>query len=157
MSISSIGSGPSAQQLQQFQAQFFKKADANNDGSLTLDEFKDVGKNLPGGKSAPAGAPKIEDIFKQIDSDGDGKVSKSELSAFKPKFSPQNAQALLDQQGQSGGSIVDLFNTQNDTGDQTKTQTKSDTASSLLQSLINSYKQADKQKVSNSASTVAFA
>ncbi len=53
----------------------FKKLDANNDGSVSLEEFKANGI----GKKDPA---KGEEIFKKRDKDSDGKITKEE---FMPK------------------------------------------------------------------------
>ncbi len=50
-----------------------KKLDSNNDGSISLDEFK-AG---PMGKKDPT---KAEEIFKKKDKDSDGKLSKEEFA-----------------------------------------------------------------------------
>lgn len=54
----------------------FGTLDSNSDGSLSLDEFK---------TGAPKGADsaKSEELFKKIDSDGDGSISKAESDEFK--------------------------------------------------------------------------
>jgi len=49
----------------------FKKRDADNDGSLTPEEFRKAG--MP--------AEKAEEIFKKKDKDGDGKLSLDEFKA----------------------------------------------------------------------------
>ncbi len=54
--------------------EFFKKLDTNNDGTLSLEEFKV-------GKRAPA---KAEEIFKKMDSDNDGKLTLEEFKAGRP-------------------------------------------------------------------------
>ena len=53
--------------------EMFKKMDANNDGSVSLEEFKTVGI----GKKDPA---KGEEIFKKRDKDSDGKITKEEFA-----------------------------------------------------------------------------
>jgi hypothetical protein len=59
----------------------FKKLDTNNDGELSLDEFK-AG---PRGQKDPA---KAEEIFKKIDTNGDGKVTLEEFKAHRPPHRP---------------------------------------------------------------------
>ncbi len=56
----------------------FEQIDGNSDGGLSLEEFK---------SAAPKGADssKSEELFKKIDSDGDGSISKAESDAFKDK------------------------------------------------------------------------
>lgn len=79
----------------------FEKTDGNSDGSLSLDEFK---------SGAPKGADtaKIEEMFKSIDSDSDGAISKAESDAFKAeaKKAEQQLQSFLFglQSNQSGVS-----------------------------------------------------
>jgi hypothetical protein len=58
--------------------QAFKKLDANNDSSLSLEEFK-AG---PIGKKDPA---KAEQVFKRKDKDADGKMTLEEFKASGPK------------------------------------------------------------------------
>ncbi|WID96829.1 hypothetical protein QO058_00595 [Bosea vestrisii] len=68
----------------------FDKLDGNSDGILNLDEFA---------AGAPKGADskKTEKLFKAMDADQDGSVSKAESDAFKAKFekADQQMQALL--------------------------------------------------------------
>ena len=54
--------------------EMFKKLDSNNDGSISLDEFK-------AGPIGKKDAAKAEEIFKKKDKDGDGKLSKEEATA----------------------------------------------------------------------------
>lgn len=70
----------------------FDKADANSDGSLTLDELKAA---LPGDASAATadGSSKAEKLFAKIDINGDGKISKDEVKAF------EDARKAKDQTG----------------------------------------------------------
>jgi len=64
----------------------FKRFDANNDGHLDRNEFKQLVAACGGGSDAGA-----DDLFKQGDTDGDGKLDYQEL--IKLMF-PQSAQAL---------------------------------------------------------------
>lgn len=68
----------------------FEKTDANSDGSLSLDEFKS-------GAPKGADASKIEEMFKSIDSDSDGAISKAESETFKAeaKKAEQQLQSFL--------------------------------------------------------------
>jgi Ca2+-binding EF-hand superfamily protein len=56
----------------------FEKLDGNSDGALSLDEFK---------AGAPKGADstKSEELFKKIDADGDGSITKAESEEFRAK------------------------------------------------------------------------
>ncbi len=59
----------------------FKKLDTNNDGTLSLEEFK-AG---PRGQKNPT---KAEEIFKKIDTNSDGKVTLEEFKAHRPPHHP---------------------------------------------------------------------
>jgi hypothetical protein len=58
-------------------AEAFKKMDSNNDGKLSLDEYKSVV-----GKKDPARA---EERFKKLDKNGDGALTQDEFAAPAPK------------------------------------------------------------------------
>lgn len=64
----------------------FDQIDSNSDGGISLDEFE---------SAAPKGADssKSEELFKKIDADGDGSISKAESDAFKDKA--KKADSLL--------------------------------------------------------------
>lgn len=64
----------------------FDQIDSNSDGGISLDEFE---------SAAPKGADKTksEELFKKIDADGDGSISKAESDAFKDKA--KKADSLL--------------------------------------------------------------
>ena len=66
-------------------AKLFEKADANNDGKVSLDEFKKAVENAPKGKlkDHPEKAAKL---FKRLDADGDGFVTKEELKKAMEKM-----------------------------------------------------------------------
>ncbi len=98
--ISGLGGG----RLPDFSAireKLFSKADANGDKEISFDEFEAAGKNLPVGKFA--GSNNAKDLFKQIDSDGDGSLSKSESDAFGEKASSEVQSFLLQLQSTLGG------------------------------------------------------
>lgn len=64
----------------------FDQIDSNSDGGIRLDEFE---------SAAPKGADsaKNEELFKKIDADGDGSITKAESDAFKEKA--KKADSLL--------------------------------------------------------------
>ncbi len=59
-------------------AAIFKILDANGDGNLTMEEFK----NSAAAKKAPE---KVEAIFKKQDADGNGSITLEEFKAAKAK------------------------------------------------------------------------
>lgn len=65
---------PGAEKPKRNPEEVFKKLDANNDGSVSLDEFK-AG---PMGKKDPV---KAEEIFKRKDANNDGKLTVDEFKA----------------------------------------------------------------------------
>ena len=90
----------------------FEKLDADSDGSLSLDEFKS-------GAPKGADASKSEALFKSIDSDGDGKVSKAEQEAFKTKAekADQQLQSFLFQLQAAPAQAGDTAKTSDDEDD----------------------------------------
>ena len=71
----------------------FNQIDADNDGTISLEEFKAAAKMLPvAADSAESGTP--DELFAKIDTDGDGLISKDEATSFRSKFSAQ-VQALM--------------------------------------------------------------
>jgi hypothetical protein len=75
MSIGSIGSS-TAFDPTQMAAKFFKKADANGDGSIDKSELKTMLSNGPKGKSMSDAD--VDKIFSTIDTNGDGKIDEAE-------------------------------------------------------------------------------
>ena len=75
------GAGGAGKHPQLSPEERFKKLDTNNDGSISLDEFK----------AGPMG--KHEDIFKKMDTNSDGKVTLEEFKAFHPQHAPGGAGA----------------------------------------------------------------
>lgn len=57
--------------------EIFKKLDTNNDGSLSLEEFK-------AGPMAQHDPAKAEEVFKKMDADGNGSVSLEEFKSHRP-------------------------------------------------------------------------
>jgi Ca2+-binding EF-hand superfamily protein len=81
----------------------FNKLDTNQDGSISKDEFKAGMAKMrhhhgAGGPPPPStdssqdsSSTTVEDIFKSIDTDGDGTISKSEFKAALEKLQEQTA------------------------------------------------------------------
>lgn len=76
--MSSIGGVGGFKPPQHHKPPSFSQIDSNGDGGISLDEFE---------SSAPKNADKskTDALFKSMDSDNDGSVSKTEMSAFKEK------------------------------------------------------------------------
>jgi Ca2+-binding EF-hand superfamily protein len=70
----------------------FRKIDANNDGFLTLDEFKV-------GPMAQKNPSKAEEIFNKMDTNSDGKVSLEEFTAFHHQWNPAELFKKIDANG----------------------------------------------------------
>jgi hypothetical protein len=65
----------------------FKKADTNNDGSIDKSELTSMLKNAPKSQNASGReAPNVDKIFKSLDSDGDNKITASEMDAGMAKM-----------------------------------------------------------------------
>jgi hypothetical protein len=58
-------------------AEMFKRLDTNNDGSISLEEFK-------AGPMAQRNPDRAEEAFKRMDKDSDGKVTLEEMKAGRP-------------------------------------------------------------------------
>ena len=66
-------------------AKIFSMLDANNDGRLSPDEFKNVTTHLPAkkGKAAKAPAADPASVFKKLDANGDGSLSLDEFKTVR--------------------------------------------------------------------------
>ena len=65
-------------------AQLFKNFDRDNDGGITLEEYK-------AGMVGQMDPARVETVFKQKDKDGDGKLNLDELLFIPPKATPKPA------------------------------------------------------------------
>lgn len=121
--------------MQQMHQRMFQQADADEDGTLSLDEFKSIGQNMPADKAKPAGAPSVEEMFSKMDKDGDGKLTMEEMEPPKPQFDTQNMSILLNIQEQSQ---QDATSNDGTTSDATDTSSK---LSDLVQQLLENFGQ----------------
>lgn len=140
MTSISSGSLSSAllQQMQQARLAMFQKADTDESGGLSLEEFKAAGpKDEQGNAIAPpSGAPSVEDIFASLDSDGDGSLTQSEMDAgFGQKTGQNNQQSLLSSDMMthllsqlSDEETQSIFSTADQDGDGSLTQEEFDAA-----------------------------
>jgi len=65
-------------------AQLFKNFDRDNDGGITLEEYK-------AGMVGQMDPARVETVFKQKDKDADGKLNLDELLFIPPKATPKPA------------------------------------------------------------------
>ena len=105
MQVSQYGGGMlSAQDFSKMRQQMFAKADTNGDGSLNLDEFKAMRKNMPGGNNVSVNDDKVTEMFNKIDSDHDGKITQPEIEAARPRHHHRASPDTLLQAQQEGSS-----------------------------------------------------
>lgn len=139
MTITSAGSSTSLAQLRQLQQAAFKTADADGDGQLSLSEFQSIGQNVQGsgeqkgpppmrGGGGPGGhfsgdtlssllsTQSVDDLTKSVmsagDTDGDGKMSASELSSALAANAPEGAPA--DASSKMASDIMSALDTDGD-------------------------------------------
>lgn len=102
MDISSMGSGMDFMAMREEKAamreQMMAKADTDSSGGLSIEEFTEVAANRPMGGAESAEGKSVEDIFAEIDADGDGELTSAEMEehmeANRPQMSAQTGAAL---------------------------------------------------------------
>lgn len=102
MDISSTGSGMDFMAMREEKAamreQMMAKADTDSSGGLSIEEFTEVAANRPMGGAESAEGKSVEDIFAEIDADGDGELTSAEMEehmeANRPQMSAQTGAAL---------------------------------------------------------------
>ena len=89
-----IGAGASQRiDFSALRDKLFKKADANRDNALSLEEFTTAGKKVPGGKGGIDEA-RAKELFSKMDGNADGAASKDEVSAFQQQLITQMQTAM---------------------------------------------------------------
>ncbi len=168
MQVSANSGAAALQQMQAMHQRMFADADSDGDGSLTVDEFKSIGQNMPAGRSKPAGAPSAEDMFAKLDTNGDGKLSSAEAEPPRPQFAPESMSTLLESQSQDDqNSLLSLLSeltaeTEEDgpssTNDQTSATTTTSKLSDLIAQLVEKFSDIEKlTKSPTSTSTIEVA
>jgi Ca2+-binding EF-hand superfamily protein len=118
----------------------FAAADTDQSGELSLDEFTEMEANRPKGPGGPekaGGPPPAEEVFDELDLNGDGQVSEAELAKAQSSTSQSSTPVdtlatLLSAQEDSGSSsIMDILNSASKTEESSET----DLLSQLLGSL----------------------
>lgn len=106
MNISGMMSGMGGMpNLSAMRDKMFQKADVNGDKGISLEEFTEVGKKLPGGGQAKDAS----ELFSKIDTDGNGSLTKDEMKTFEDRMSSQMQSMMLQmQEKMSGGGKPDL-------------------------------------------------
>jgi Ca2+-binding EF-hand superfamily protein len=104
MGMSGIGSmmGGQMPNLSAIRDKMFQKADVNGDKGISIEEFLEAGKEMPGGKGGVDDA-NAREAFGKIDSDKNGSLSQEEMSTFFDKLSSQMRGAMIDMQASMGG------------------------------------------------------
>lgn len=105
MDISSTGSGMDLtamrDQMAAMREQMMAKSDTDGSGGLSIDEFSQAAANRPMGGAESAEGKSVEDIFAEIDADGDGELTSAEMEEHMeankppaPQMSAQTGSAL---------------------------------------------------------------
>ncbi|MDA7949558.1 MAG: EF-hand domain-containing protein [Hyphomicrobiaceae bacterium] len=123
--------------FEKMQAQRFEGADADKSGTLSLDEFKQAHANRPQGPANVAGAPSAEEIFAEIDTDGNGEVSSEEFSSFKPPRPPGGSGAPPAGGGLASDTLASLLALQEESS------SESDTSNDLISQLLEAISQGE--------------
>lgn len=120
----------------------FQADDTDQSGGLSLDEFTQAMENGPEGPGGPEKAggpppPPAEEVFSQLDLDGDGEVTEAELAASRPgeqqSSTPTDTLAALlsAQEEESSSSLVDLLSSASETEESSETDLLSQILSTL--------------------------
>lgn len=100
MRITGVGGNNAAMEAmkKKMQEKFFKKADANNDGSISKDELTTMQRDMEAHKSQATSStsstdgvnsiPSADKIFEQYDPNGDGALSKDEFDTMSEEMAP---------------------------------------------------------------------
>ena len=142
MDISSMGSGMDFMAMREEKAamreQMMAKADTDSSGGLSIEEFTEVAANRPMGGAESAEGKSVEDIFAEIDADGDGELTSAEMEehmeANRPQMSAQTGSALtmlqesLNTSSTENTSLVDALLEQLEASDEDDEDDEADAA-----------------------------
>ena len=142
MDISSMGSGMDFTAMREEKAamreQMMAKADTDSSGALSIEEFTEVAANRPMGGAESAEGKSVEDIFAEIDADGDGELTSAEMEehmeANRPQMSAQTGSALtmlqesLNTSNTENTSLVDALLEQLEASDEEDEDDEADAA-----------------------------
>lgn len=100
MNISSTNSAMDLMAMREEMAamreEMFAKSDTDASGGISIEEFTEASANRPVGGAESAEGKSIEDIFAEIDADGDGEVTSTEMDehmeANRPPAPPMSAE-----------------------------------------------------------------
>lgn len=99
--ISGFGGGQMPN-MSQMRERMFQKADANGDKGISLEEFQNAGKNLPGGMNRTS--DQAAEAFGKIDTNRDGSLDQNEMTAFGDRMSDEMRSAMVAMQAMMGGA-----------------------------------------------------
>jgi hypothetical protein len=154
MNVSGMGSmgGMSPAQMQQMQQKMFAKADADQSGGISLQEFSNTGQAEKSDASGRANGMDASKMFSKLDADGDGQLTQTEMKPpqdGRGKLSPEMISAMLGMQGgggpggagSAGGSaegdmLVQLFASSAEETSQTSQSTQTEESTNTDQDLI---------------------
>jgi hypothetical protein len=158
--------------MQAMQQRMFQRADADQSGGISLDEFNQIQPPGAEGSSSTQGADRSK-MFAKLDADGDGSLTQAEMKPPQEAmsmFSGGTMSALMDIQGggSSSGSPEDYLlqllqesdeeQTQSTSNDTESQNTKStNAAQSAASDMYQSFMDILKSAQSNSSRTEAYA
>ena len=97
-------------------SQLFQKADTNQNKSLSLDEFTQLGKGITqdglgsiAGTGGSRNGPTVADVFKSLDTNGDGQLSAAEFTDGAELADKVKSALLSAQEITSGGTLLQLL------------------------------------------------
>jgi len=145
MQVGGVGGGFDPTMMQQMQQKMMSTFDADASETLNMEEFSSLHAKMdarrPEGVESPGSA---EEIFNQIDTDGDGELTQGELQTFREnnppphRFGSDTMASLLAAQEQSENgwmSLVDALESDDDEASSEDDKDDDDTSSSYFEAL----------------------
>ncbi|MCZ8375789.1 MAG: EF-hand domain-containing protein [Beijerinckiaceae bacterium] len=107
MNISSLMGGAGGMpNVSAIRDRMFQKADLNGDKGISLEEFQSAGKKMPIGKGGDGS--RAAEAFGKLDKDGNGSLSRDEMSALGDKMSSTMQSMMMKMQEMMGGGGLGL-------------------------------------------------